>query len=99
MGESVKTNWTELSQQVADLQVKAFLGLIFEIGEVLEKHNQHPLDNRPLTPARGRSVDHESTVTNRERVTFVTDGARKNGISSPERQRHPSGSAGMLGAK
>ena len=45
MSDSVKTNWTELSQQVADLQVKAFLRLIFEIGEVLEKHSQHPLDD------------------------------------------------------
>lgn len=72
MSDSLKTNWTELSQQVADLQVKAFLRFIFEIGDVLEKHSQHPL-TIPPTPSRGRPVGQESTGTNRKRVTCVTD--------------------------
>jgi hypothetical protein len=84
VGESVKTNWTELSRPVADLQVKAFLGLIFEIGEVLEQHRQHPLDDSLPRPDRVRSVAHESTVTNRECVTCVTDRVRANGILSRE---------------
>jgi hypothetical protein len=55
MDDSARANWAELSQQVSDLQVKAFLGLIFEIGEVLEEHRQHPLDNTRPAPDRGRS--------------------------------------------
>jgi hypothetical protein len=97
MGESVKTNWSELSQQVADLQVKAFLRLIFEIGEVLEEHSQHPLDDSLPMPGRGRPIDHESTGKNRKLVTCVTDHCRTNGISSRERQRNPFGLQKGLG--
>jgi len=50
MSGSAQTNSTELGRQVADLQVKAFLRFIFEIGEELEKHGQHPLtDSRPTS--------------------------------------------------
>jgi hypothetical protein len=48
MSDSEKANWTELDEQVADRQVKAFLRIIFEMGEVLDK-NGHPCsDSSPM---------------------------------------------------
>jgi hypothetical protein len=38
MSEIVDKNFPELSEQIADLQVKALLRVIYEIGGVLEKH-------------------------------------------------------------
>jgi hypothetical protein len=37
MRDIVDKNWPELSQQVADLQVRALLKVIYQIGEVLDK--------------------------------------------------------------
>ena len=37
MSDLGNKNWPELSQQVADVQVRAFLRVICEIGEVLDK--------------------------------------------------------------
>jgi hypothetical protein len=49
MSDSGKANWAELDEQVADLQVKAFLRVIFEMGEVLDK-NGHPTSNSSPMP-------------------------------------------------
>jgi hypothetical protein len=49
MSDSGKTNWTGLDEQVADLQVKAFLRVIFEMGEVLDK-NGHPTSSSSPMP-------------------------------------------------
>jgi hypothetical protein len=49
MSDSGNTNWTELDEQVADRQVKAFLRVIFEMGEVLDK-NGHPTRNSSTMP-------------------------------------------------
>jgi hypothetical protein len=95
MSDSAQTNWTELSKQVADLQVKAFLRVIFEMGEVLD-NNGHPISNSSPALGRGKSVDRESTGTDRKPVTNVTDSSQTNGILSRERKRNPSGSQECL---
>jgi hypothetical protein len=95
MSDSAQTNWTELSQQVADLQVKAFLRIIFEMGEVLD-NNGHAISNSSPALGRGKSVDHESTGAGRKLVTSITDSSQTNGLLSRERTRNPSGSQECL---
>ena len=97
MSDTVHTNWTELSQQVADLQVKAFLRLIFEIGEVLETHGQYPIRNSSPMPSCQTSVDNESTGAAEKLVTSVTDSSPTDELSSRERKRNPSGLGECLG--
>ncbi len=46
MGDTKDKNWQELGQQVADLQVKAFLRLICDIGEVLDRHRGYALPSK-----------------------------------------------------
>jgi hypothetical protein len=74
MSDSAKTNWTELNEQVADLQVKAFLRVLFEIGEVLNKQADH-----------GAIVTQESTGKVENLVTNVTDRDRSGQILFCER--------------
>jgi hypothetical protein len=90
MSDSAKTNWTELNEQVASLQVKAFLRVLFEIGEVLNKqagmlgHGTYP------PPDHGAIVTQESTGKVENLVTNVTDGDRTGQILFCERRRSES---------
>ncbi|MGA2745845.1 MAG: hypothetical protein ABSE44_14210 [Candidatus Sulfotelmatobacter sp.] len=59
----MKTDSTELGRRVADLQVQAFLRVIFEMGEVLDK-NAHPSSNSsPMPVARRLSATNPQAGT------------------------------------
>jgi hypothetical protein len=87
MNDIMDKNWRELSQQVADLQVKAFLSVICQIGEVLDKQVGRRPDNLPNnlpTPARRTIAGGKSTGIVENIVTSVTDRGRTPQISSGE---------------
>jgi hypothetical protein len=65
MSDNAKTNWAELSEQVADRQVKAFLRVIFEMGAVLDKKG-HPIRDGSSTLGGQTLGDRESTEKTRE---------------------------------
>jgi hypothetical protein len=83
MNEIMDKNWRELSEQVADLQVKAFLSVICQIGEVLDKQAARQPGNLP-TAARRTIAGGKSTGIVENIVTSVTDRDRTSQISSGE---------------
>ena len=72
MNDISDRNWRQLSQQVADLQVKALLSVICQIGEVLDKQAARQPGNLP-TPDRGAIAGGKSTGLVENLVTSVTD--------------------------
>ncbi len=89
MSNSPETNSTELNDQVADLQIKAFLTVIVEIGEVLEKSaTLAPIDQ----PAAASTVDQKATGRIKNPVTCITDGNSVGQILARARRRSESAS-------
>jgi hypothetical protein len=85
MNDIMDKNWRELSEQVADLQVKTFLSVICQIGEVLDKQAGTRPGNFP-TPDPRTMVGGKSTGIVENIVTSVTDRDRTPQISSGERK-------------
>jgi hypothetical protein len=85
MIDTADKNWQELSRQVADLQVGAFLRVVCQIGEVLEKTGNSGAGNFP-GPNRGAIAAGKSTGTIENIVTSVTDKNRPRRIFSPEQK-------------
>jgi hypothetical protein len=85
MNDIMDKNWRELSEQVADLQVKAFLSVICQIGEVLDRQAGRRPGDFPA-PARRAIAGGKSTGIVENIVTSVTDTDRTPQISSGKRK-------------
>lgn len=98
MSDIVDKNFRLASiQQVADSQLRAFLRVICQIGEVLDKQSQYPRTDDLPTLDRGAIVSEKSTDTIEKIVTTITDRDRTHQIFFRERKPSESGLAECLG--